>query len=94
MLGEINIILSDDENLLEINKKFLDSSYYTDIITFNYNLGEIISGDLYLSMERISENSRMYNNSFERETLLVIAHGILHLIGFDDKGRLRLLQKT
>ncbi len=85
--GEINIILTGDETLLELNKQFLNRNYYTDILTFDYSNGEKISGDLYISVERIEENSKKFHEKNEKELIRVIIHGILHLIGFDDKNR-------
>ena len=87
--SQINIILVNDPYLLELNKSYLKSDYLTDIICFNYNYGEYISGDLYISIERVIENSKLFNNSTSLELLRVIIHGVLHLIGFDDKTDLQ-----
>jgi probable rRNA maturation factor len=83
--GNINIIFVSDEYLLEINRNYLKHDYLTDIITFNYNTESIISGDIYISIPRIKENSDLYNCTVHSEILRVIIHGIYHLIGFDDK---------
>jgi rRNA maturation RNase YbeY len=83
-LGELNIIFTDDEYLLDINKEYLNHDFYTDIITFNNCEGDVISGDLFISVDRVKENSVSYNESFERELNRVIIHGILHLMGYDD----------
>lgn len=83
--GTINIILVKDSYLLELNKKYLLKDYLTDIITFNYNWDNFIEGDLYISLERVIENSDIYSKSLSDELLRVIIHGILHLIGFDDE---------
>ncbi len=85
MEGEISIIFCTDDYLLKINKDFLNHDYYTDIITFNYVSDNIISGDLFISVERVKENAKSFNVKFIEELERVILHGILHLIGYDDK---------
>ena len=82
--GRINIIFCSDDYLLEINRKHLDHDYYTDIITFNFNDGKIISGDLFISVDRIKENSLVFKSDFKDELKRVIIHGVLHLLGNDD----------
>ena len=84
-LGEISVVFCSDEQLLEINKQYLKHSYFTDVITFNYNNNDVISGDIYISIDRISENARNFNDSFDKELNRVMVHGILHLLGFNDK---------
>ncbi len=84
-LGDINIILCSDEYLLQMNKDHLQHDYYTDIITFNYNDDNKISGDLFISVDRVRENAAEHRERFPRELNRVIAHGVLHLIGFNDK---------
>lgn len=84
-VGSLNYIFCDDEHLLNINRDFLDHDYYTDIITFDYVKGQIISGDIFVSLPRISENAVLHKNSFDIELLRVTAHGILHLCGYKDK---------
>ena len=81
--GNINYIFCSDEFLLEMNKKHLDHDYYTDIITFDYREGQEISGDMYISVDRIKENSVLMGTG-ESEIYRVIIHGILHLCGFED----------
>ncbi|ODM53417.1 rRNA maturation RNase YbeY [Elizabethkingia meningoseptica] len=83
--GDINYILCDDEYLLEINKQYLDHDYYTDIITFDYCKGKIISGDIFLSLQRVLDNASMLETKQEEELNRVLAHGILHLCGYKDK---------
>jgi rRNA maturation RNase YbeY len=83
--GDISVVFCSDEQLLEINKQYLKHSYFTDVITFNYNYNDVISGDIYISIDRISENARNFNVSFDKELNRVIVHGILHLLGFNDK---------
>jgi probable rRNA maturation factor len=83
--GKISVILCSDEYLLNINREYLKHDYYTDIITFNYGEDNFVSGDLFISVERVTENADEYGQSFENELYRVIYHGILHLVGFDDK---------
>ena len=84
-LGEVNYIFCDDKYLLEKNIKYLDHNTLTDIITFNYCEGDIISSDIMISIERVMENSSIFENSFSEELNRVMIHGILHLIGYNDK---------
>lgn len=88
-LGNINIIFVNDKDLLEINLKYLNHNYFTDTITFNYNNEDEISGDIYISIERVQENSIKYHCSLRSEILRVIIHGIFHLMGFDDKTKVQ-----
>jgi len=82
--GTINIIFCSDEYLLEINKKYLNHDYFTDIVTFNYNEKNIISGDLFISVDRIRENAENFETEFSNELARVLIHGILHLLGYED----------
>ena len=84
--GDITYIFCDDERILEVNRAFLQHDYYTDIITFDYTTGNTISGDLFISLDTVLSNSRLLNESYERELYRVIIHGILHLCGINDKG--------
>ncbi|MAR39998.1 MAG: rRNA maturation RNase YbeY [Flavobacteriales bacterium] len=84
-MGEINYIFCSDEYLLERNIKYLDHDTLTDIITFNYCKGQIITSDIMISIDRVKENSTIFDNSFSEELHRVMIHGILHLIGYDDK---------
>jgi len=84
-LGEVNYIFCDDNYLLEKNIKYLDHDTLTDIITFNYCEGDIISSDIMISVERVMENSSIFEHSFSEELNRVMIHGILHLIGYNDK---------
>jgi probable rRNA maturation factor len=88
---EINIIITSDSKLLEINKKYLNRNEYTDIITFDYSVENKISGELYISIDRVNENSGIYGITYNKELLRVIIHGILHLMGYDD---IKSLEKT
>ncbi|WP_346855982.1 rRNA maturation RNase YbeY [uncultured Draconibacterium sp.] len=84
-LGTISVIFCSDKYLLEINKQYLDHHYYTDIITFDYVEENVISGDLFISLDRINENANEYLTTFIRELYRVVFHGVLHLIGYNDK---------
>ncbi len=83
--GEINIIFCSDEYLLKMNKEHLKHDFYTDIITFDYCENSIVSGDLFISKQRVEENAREFATSFRNEINRVVIHGILHLIGYNDK---------
>jgi probable rRNA maturation factor len=84
-LEEISYIFCDDDYLLKLNEEYLDHDTYTDIITFDYSVGKILQGDIYVSTERVEENAREYNVSFEEELRRVLIHGVLHLAGYKDK---------
>jgi len=86
-LGDINYVFCSDEYLLERNIKFLNHDSLTDIITFNYCEGDIISSDIMISIDRIKENSIIFENSFSKELHRVMIHGVLHLIGYNDKTK-------
>lgn len=83
-LGNISVIFCSDNYILDINQKYLQHDYFTDIITFDYSEGGMISGDLFISVDSVRENSVEYGTEFEDELHRVIVHGILHLIGYDD----------
>ena len=84
--GEINYIFCDDEYLLKINQDFLDHDYYTDIITFDYDEDDVISGDLVISLDTVRTNAEKFGKEYTEELNRVIIHGILHLCGINDKG--------
>lgn len=87
-VGQVDIIFCSDEYLLEMNTKYLNHNYLTDIITFGFNEDpKKISGDLFISIERVEENAQAYNTTFDEELRRVIVHGVLHLIGYDDKEK-------
>lgn len=86
--GNINFIFCNDAYLLEINQKYLSHDNYTDIITFDYSENNLINGDIFISIERVSANAIEYNTDFENELKRVIIHGILHLCGYKDKTKL------
>ncbi len=83
--GIISIVFCSDEYLLEMNKKYLEHDYYTDIITFDYVENDIISGDLFISIDRVKDNSERFNTTFLNELTRVVFHGVLHLAGYKDK---------
>ena len=84
----INFIFTSDKFLLEINKKFLSHNYFTDIVTFNYCTDNLISGDIYISLETVKNNSISFNVSMIEELYRVMVHGVLHLIGYNDSNEL------
>jgi len=84
--GNITYIFCNDEYLLDINKRFLTHDYFTDIITFDYCAGNMISGDMYISVDRVKENCEVFNDSYENEILRVVVHGLLHLLGYKDSS--------
>lgn len=85
-LEEISYIFCDDEYLHEINLKYLDHDTYTDIISFDNGIGNILQGDIFISTERVEENAREFNVGFEEELRRVMVHGVLHFCGYKDKS--------
>ena len=86
-LGEINFIFCSDDYLLKLNHEFLKHSTYTDIITFDYSDIESVSGDIFISIDRVYENAKKFKVPLDQELLRVVIHGILHLIGYSDKSK-------
>jgi probable rRNA maturation factor len=84
-MSDISLIFCNDEYLLKVNQDFLEHDFYTDIITFDYCSEDLISGDLFISVERVIENAEEFNVTFEQELHRVIIHGVLHLCGYLDK---------
>ena len=84
--GDINYIFCDDEYLLKINKQYLDHDTLTDIISFDYSVGNELHGDIFISVERVVENAEDFNVPFEEEMKRVLVHGILHYCGYKDKS--------
>lgn len=84
MIGDISVIFCSDNYILDVNLKYLQHDYYTDIITFDYCSGNTLSGDLFISVDSVRENSHFYGTEFKNELNRVIVHGVLHLIGYDD----------
>lgn len=85
-VGEIAYIFVNDEKILEVNRQYLQHDYYTDIITFDYCEGDVISGDLFISLDTVRTNAEQVGATYEQELHRVIIHGILHLCGINDKG--------
>lgn len=85
-VGEIGYVFCGDENLLQINRRFLNHDTYTDIITFDYVSGDVVSGDIMISVDRVRENAVTLGNPFVQELHRVMIHGVLHLLGQGDKS--------
>ncbi len=85
-LGALNYIFCNDDRILEVNREFLRHDYYTDIITFDYSRGLVVSGDMYISLDTVASNAEGLGCGFMQELHRVIVHGVLHLCGIDDKG--------
>lgn len=85
-VGNINYLFCDDEYLIEVNRHYLNHDTYTDIITFDYVAGGLVSGDIMISVERVGENAVQFGAPFEQELHRVIVHGVLHLLGQGDKS--------
>ena len=85
-VGEIGYMFVDDEKILEVNREYLGHDYYTDIITFDYDEGDRINGDLVISLDTVRTNAEQFGKSYDEELHRVIIHGILHLCGINDKG--------
>ncbi len=85
-LGNINYQFCSDAHILEVNRRFLNHDYYTDVITFDYSRGNRVSGDIVISLETVASNAEEVGESYERELHRVLIHGVLHLCGIDDKG--------
>ncbi|MDR0830950.1 MAG: rRNA maturation RNase YbeY [Prevotellaceae bacterium] len=84
-IGDISYIFCNDEKILEVNQKYLQHDYFTDVITFDYSENDVISGDIFISLETVKSNSEKYNTLYNNELQRVIIHGILHLCGLKDK---------
>ena len=84
-VGDISVIFCSDSYLLDVNKQYLEHDYFTDIITFDYVEGNLISGDIFISVDRVLENSALFKVSFSEELHRIMAHGVLHLLGYKDK---------
>ena len=87
VLSNLSIVFCSDEFLLKMNVEYLQHDFYTDIITFDYSDGRSIAGELFISVDRVRDNAIALNKSFESELLRVIAHGVLHLMGYNDKSK-------
>ena len=85
-VGDIGYMFVDDEKILEVNNQYLGHDYYTDIITFDYDEGDMISGDLVISLDTVRSNAELFGKNYADELNRVIIHGVLHLCGINDKG--------
>ncbi len=84
--GAISYIFCNDEKILEVNREYLQHDYYTDIITFDYTEGNVIGGDLFISLDTVRTNAEAFHTTYTEELYRTIIHGILHLCGINDKG--------
>lgn len=84
--GPLTYIFCDDDKIIDVNRRFLNHDYYTDIITFDYTRGKLISGDMFISLDTVKSNAELVGQSYDNELLRVIIHGVLHLCGINDKG--------
>ncbi len=84
-VGEISYIFCSDERILEVNRQFLQHDYYTDVITFDYTENDLLSGDIFISLDTVKSNAEQFSQSYEKELHRIIIHGILHLCGQKDK---------
>ena len=85
-VGEIGYLFVDDEKILEVNREYLGHDYYTDVITFDYDEDDTVSGDIVISLDTVRSNAQLFGKTYEDELYRVIIHGILHLCGINDKG--------
>lgn len=85
-VGEIGYLFCNDEKILEVNNEYLGHDYYTDIITFDYCEGDIINGDIVISLDTVRTNAEQFGKDYDEELHRVIIHGVLHLCGINDKG--------
>lgn len=85
-VGQLGYMFVNDEKILEVNNEYLGHDYYTDIITFDYDKGEVINGDIVISLDTVRSNAELYGKDYDDELHRVIIHGILHLCGINDKG--------
>ncbi len=85
-VGEVGYLFCDDEHILQVNREYLGHDYYTDIITFDYCEGNVLNGDLVISLDTIRTNAELFHRPYDEELHRVIIHGILHLCGQNDKG--------
>ena len=85
-VGEVAYVFCSDEKILEVNRQYLQHDYYTDIITFDYTRGDVIGGDLFISLDTVRSNAELFAKPYDEELHRVVIHGILHLCGINDKG--------
>ena len=87
VLKDLSFVFTDDDYLLEVNKQYLDHDYYTDVITFDYSVFPLVSGDVMISLDRVKDNADSLGLNFELEFYRVVFHGLLHLCGYKDKQK-------
>ena len=85
-VGEVAYVFCSDEKILEVNRQYLQHDYYNDIITFDYTRGDVIGGDLFISLDTVRSNAELFAKPYDEELHRVVIHGILHLCGINDKG--------
>ena len=85
-IGEVGYMFVDDKKILEVNNEYLGHDYYTDVITFDYDEGDTVNGDIVISLDTVRTNAELFGKTYEEELHRVIIHGILHLCGINDKG--------
>ena len=85
-VGEVGYMFVNDDKILEVNREYLGPDYYTDVITFDYDEDDVVSGDVVISLDTVASNAQLFNKTYEEELYRVIIHGILHLCGINDKG--------
>lgn len=85
-VGEVGYMFVNDDKILEVNREYLGHDYYTDVITFDYDEDDVVSGDVVISLDTVASNAHLFNKTYEDELYRVIIHGILHLCGINDKG--------
>lgn len=85
-VGEVGYMFVNDDKILEVNREYLGHNYYTDVITFDYDEDDVVSGDVVISLDTVASNAHLFNKTYEDELYRVIIHGILHLCGINDKG--------
>lgn len=85
-VGEVGYMFVNDDKILEVNCEYLGHDYYTDVITFDYDEDDVVSGDVVISLDTVASNAQLFNKTYEEELYRVIIHGILHLCGINDKG--------
>ena len=86
ILGPLTYIFCDDDKIIEVNRQFLNHDDFTDIITFDYSRGKLISGDMFISLDTVRTNAELVGQTYDNEMLRVVIHGVLHLCGINDKG--------
>ena len=85
-VGNLTYIFCTDEKIIEVNREFLQHDYFTDIITFDYSNRRRISGDMFISLDTVRSNAALFGKSYDDELMRVVIHGVLHLVGINDKG--------